>query len=162
MATFADLKIHHRLFTENYPFGRYAVTDNPCATLRKPLSECRVALVTTAGLRHESDRPFNNRLGLGDTSFREISSDVEAAALIEDHSSSSFDHSGVQADRNIAFPLDRFRELEEEGVIGSLNHRHFSFMGSIISASGLIEDSAPETANRLSADGVDAVLLVPI
>ncbi|MDH3530718.1 MAG: glycine/betaine/sarcosine/D-proline family reductase selenoprotein B, partial [Acidobacteriota bacterium] len=123
---------------------------------------CRVALVTTAGLRLESHEPFNNHLGLGDTTFREIPGDVDVADLIEDHSSSSFDHAGVQADRNIAFPLDRFRELETEGVIGSLNQRHFSFMGSIISASSLINETAPDAAFRLRQDKVDAVLLVPI
>jgi len=55
--------------------------------------------------------------------------------LIEAHKSDSFDHSGVQADRNLAFPMDRFRELVARGEIGAMNHRHFSFMGSILSQS---------------------------
>ncbi len=162
MATYSDLKLHHRVFTANYPFSRYAVADNPSAMLRKPLNECRIALITTAGLRLESDRPFENSLGLGDPSFRVIPGDVDMATLIEDHKSTSFDHAGIEADPNIALPIDRFREMVESGKIGSINHRHLSFMGSIISPSKLINETAPAAARMLKEDGVDAVVLVPV
>jgi len=78
------------------------------------------------------------------------------------HRSGSFDHSGVQADPNLAFPLDRLRELVAEGTIGSVNQRHFSMMGSITLPQRLCEESAPAVASMLEADGVDAVLLIPI
>jgi len=162
MATYDELTLPIRLFMRGYPFSRYAIADNPCATLAKPLSECKFALVTTAGLRLADDDPFDHSLKLGDTSFREIPNDVIVQELIEDHKSSSFDHSGVKADKNMALPLERFRELEKRGVIGSLNSRHFSFMGSIIGPRPLIKESAPAVSELLKADGVDAVFLTPV
>ena len=162
MASYREMSLHVRLFMQKYPFGRYRVDPVPCAPLRRPLAESRVALVTTAGL-HAPDQPaFNQRLRLGDTSWREIASDTPTATLIESHRSQSFDHRGIAADRNLAFPLDRFRELVAAGEIGRLNHRHFSFMGSIIGPRPLIEQSAPEVARLLRADGVDVVFLTPL
>ena len=145
-----------------FPFSRYAVKDDPVARLSKPLAECRVALVTTAGFRLEGDQPYDRSIKLGDTSYRAIPNDVSVQDLIEDHRSSSFDHSGIRADKNLALPLDRFRELLDRGVIGSLNSRHFSFMGSIIAPRPLIDESAPEVAAKLESDGVDVVFLTPV
>jgi D-proline reductase (dithiol) PrdB len=162
MATFADLKFTHRVFTKNYPFSRYAVEDNPCAKLEKPLNECKFALITSAGFMRPDDERFSNLIKMGDTSFREIPNDFPVQELIEDHNSDSFDHEGIEADKNLAFPLDRFKELEKDDKIGSLNHRHFSFMGSIISPGSLIKKTAPEIANLLKEDRVDAVFLAPV
>lgn len=162
MATLADLKFTYRIFTQNYPFSRYAVKDNPRAILRRPLAESRVALVTTAGLMLAGDKRFESTFKLGDPTFREIPNDAVLPELIEDHESDSFDHSGIESDRNLAFPLDRFRELEQEGKIGSLNRRHLSFMGSIISPGDLIRSTAPKAAELLRSDDVDAVFLTPI
>ncbi len=162
MATYADLKLHHRIFTQNYPFHRYAVTDNPTAPHKKPLSESRIALITTAGLMRADDERFSNLIKLGDPTFREIPNDIEVQTLIEDHDSDSFSHDGIEADKNLAFPLDRFRELESQGKIGGLNQRHFSFMGSIISPRTLIKETAPQAAKLLKEDSVDAVFLAPV
>lgn len=162
MATYADLKFSHRIFMQNYPFSRYAIPDNPRAKISKPLSECKFALITSAGLRLENDKPYENTNKLGDCSFREIPNSIDVQNLIEDHKSSSFDHSGVQADKNLALPIERFRELVENKMIGSLNHRSFSFMGSIISPNKLIKKTAPEVVELLKKDEVDAVFLTPV
>jgi len=62
----------------------------------------------------------------------------------------------------LVLPLDRFRELETEGKIGSLNQRHFSFMGSITKPKPLIEKTAPEVAQMLKTDNVDVAFLTPV
>jgi len=162
MATYDDLSLHVRLFMKGYPFARYAIEPALCARLARPLSESRVALVTTAGLRAPEQAGFDHSIKMGDTSFREIANTIETRALIESHRSYAFDRSGVQADVNVAFPLDRFRELESQGVIGELNHRHFSFMGSIVGPRKLIEETAPQVARKLREDLVDAVFLTPM
>jgi D-proline reductase (dithiol) PrdB len=162
MATYREMTLKYRLFMKAYPFARYAINPVPCAKLEKPLGTALVALVTTAGLHTPEQAGFDSFLKNGDASFREISNTVTTSALIEAHKSDSFDHSGVQADRNLAFPLDRFRELVERGAIGSLNHRHFSFMGSILNPKRLIEETAPQVAERLRADGVDVAFLTPV
>ncbi len=162
MATFAELKLTHRIFMQNYPFSRYAIIDNPCVKLAKPLNKCKFALVTSAGLRTKNDTPFDHSYKLGDSSFREIQNDIEVQTLIEDHKSSSFDHNGVQTDKNLALPIDRFRELVANKTIGSLNNRSFSFMGSIISPNKLIKETAKNVAKLLKQDEVDCVLLTPV
>ncbi|MBI1760256.1 MAG: hypothetical protein HYR56_02365 [Acidobacteria bacterium] len=162
MATYDDLSLHVRLFMKGYPFARYTLDPVPCAPLRKPLSQARVALVTTAGLRTPEQAEFDHSIKMGDTSFREIPNDVDVPTLIESHRSYAFDHTGIEADRNLAFPLERFRELTAQGVIGALNYRHFSFMGSIVGPGKLIEETAPAVARRLRDDGVEVALLTPV
>lgn len=162
MASYEEMSPHVRLFMKSYPFRRYRIDPVPYSRLRRPLAEAKLALVTTAGLCLPDQQPFNQRIKMGDPSFREIPGDVETARLIETHRSQAFDHRGVAADRNLAFPLDRFRELVTSGTIGSLNHRHFSFMGSIVGPRRLIAETAPAVARLLREDGVDAVFLTPL
>ena len=162
MATYHDLSLTHRLFMKAYPFSRYAVNPVPCAVLSKPLSEIRIALVTSAGLHTPAQTGFDHDFKGGDFSFREIPNDVQTNTLIESHKSSAFDHAGIEADRNLVFPLDRFRELEVQNLIGTLNHRHFSFMGSITKPRKLMEETSVEVAKLLRADQADAVFLTPV
>ena len=160
MATVDELPLSHRIFLKAYPWRR--IDPVPWNPPRRPLAESRVALVTSAGFVLPGQEPFDDEARGGDTSFREIPHDAEVAALVETHRSQSFDHTGIRTDPNLAFPLDRFRELAARGRIGSLNHRHLSFMGSITAPGRLLRDSAPEAARRLAADGVEAALLVPV
>jgi len=98
----------------------------------------------------------------GDCSYREIPNAIQTQVLINGHKSAAYDERGLETDPNLAFPLDRFRELEIEGKIGALNHRHFSFMGSIIKPKSLIEKTAPEVGHILKADDVDVAFLTPV
>jgi D-proline reductase (dithiol) PrdB len=113
---------------------------------RKPLSQRRVALITTAGL-HPRDEPS---FDLMDASYRVMS-----------HSSVNFDRSGFQEDLNVVFPIDRFRELVGEGVVGSLADMHFSFMGSLV-LPPMLEAGARHVASLLRKDGVDTAFLTPV
>lgn len=162
MATYGEMSLTTRLFMKQYPFSRYRIDPVPCQPLRQPIARSKVALVTTAGFCPPGQTPFDNSLKKGDCTWREIPGSIETATLIESHRSQSFDHRGVEADRNLAFPLDRFRELLAAGVIGSLNHRHFSFMGSIVGPRQLIDQQAPEVAQLLKDDGVEIVFLTPV
>lgn len=162
MATYAEMLLKYRLFMRTYPFRRYANRETPGAGLTKPLSQTRFALITTAGLHTSEQAGFDHEYKGGDPSFREIPATAAMASLLESHKSEAFDHAGIEADRNLAFPLERFRELAAQGVIGALNHRHFSFMGSITKPEPLINETAPQVAELLRADGVEAVFLTPI
>jgi D-proline reductase (dithiol) PrdB len=160
MARFEDLKLSHRLFMKAY---RYRSVDwSPGARLARPLSEARLALVSTAGLYFAHQPAFDPALKGGDASFRELPNSVDVQELRIGHRSSAFDQTGALQDRNLVFPLDRFRELVGGHEIGSLNHRHFSFMGSITAPRRLISETAPQVAAMLREDGVEAVLLVPV
>lgn len=127
----------------------------PFAPFTKPLSSAKIALVTTGGVHLRGDVRFDIDDPLGDFSYREIPNSAEE--LTWTHAYFADDRS----DLDCVFPLWTLRRLVEEGVVGSLNHRHFSFMGAIHDAGPLIGESAPEVAGKLAEDGVDAVLLTP-
>lgn len=132
----------------------------PTATaLDKPLSECRVAIVTTAGLKPAGEVELWQPT---DASFTVLPADARDVQLA--HFSPNFDRSGITQDLNVVYPADRLDELSEAGVIGSVNHRHISFMGAQFDAtfSTMIQDTGPAAAQLLVDDGVDVVLLTPI
>jgi D-proline reductase (dithiol) PrdB len=136
--------------------------DSPWTPMRKPLSESRVALVTSAGLHLRDDAPFiTDHKGGGDTSYRVIPRDTAAADIIQSHVSIGFDHTSIYRDINVTFPMDRLRELKDRGVIGSLADNYYSFMGALRDASGIVEQTGPEVAQRLVDEGVDVALLTP-
>ena len=156
MAPLRKLDPLSRFFMKLYRGERYKAS--PHTPLRLPLKECKVALITTAGFFLEGQNPFEG----GDCSYREIPNSIQTHALINGHKSTAYDDRGLETDPNLAFPLDRFRELETAGKIGSLNHRHFSFMGSITKPRRLITQSAPGVAQILKADGIDVAFLTPV
>lgn len=155
-----EFKLSVRLFLKAYRWRTLAPV--PWAPPSKPLSQCRLALVSTAAFVAPGQQPFDASVRGGDVSFREIAFDVDPATLRDTHRSDSFDHAGMRADANLAFPLTRVRELAERGRIGSVAPRHLSFMGSILAPGRLVRDSAPAAAELLAADRVDCALLVPV
>ena len=160
MGDFSEFSLSVRLFLAAYRWRR--IDPVPCAVMRKPLAESKIAIVTSAALTLPSQPPFDDGVRGGDWSLREIPGDADVASLVESHRSETFDHRGLHDDPNLGLPLDRLRELAAEGRIGSVAERHFSVMGSITAPGRLVRDTAPEIARRLAADGVDAVLLVPV
>ncbi len=122
-----------------------------------PLSERRVAIVTTAGLHRANDDAFD----LSDTGYRVIPGDVSGADLAMSHASVNFDRSGFQDDVNVVFPIDRLREMAAAGEVGALADFHYSVMGAGWEPHE-IEPTAKALATLLHQDQVDAALLVPV
>ena len=120
------------------------------------LSQRRVAIVSSAGLFQRGENPFRGRA----SDYRVIPADIKPENLLISHISVNFDRTGLQEDWNVAFPLDRLKELAAEGVIGSVADTHYSFMGA--SDPAPMEVHARELAGRLKRDGVDSVLLAPV
>lgn len=125
--------------------------------LDKPLSEAKVAIVTSAALH----RPDQDRYTPGDTTFRAF--DRSDRDLVLGHWSPNFDHTGFQLDLNVVYPIDRLEELAADGVIGEVAPRHFAFAGNQPDTVSEIRlDTGPACAAELKADGVDVVLLTPV
>ena len=160
MGDLSEFSLKYRLFLRAYQWRR--IDPIPWTSLIKPLKDCRLALVSSAGLVTSNQKPFDSSIRGGDSSFREIPVDVDVANLIETHRSDAFDHTGIRQDPNLAFPIDRLRELSETGRIGSLNHRHLSLMGSITATGRLTKRTAPPAVHKLVEDKVDIALLVPV
>ncbi len=132
----------------------------PWSPLSKPLSKAKVAMVTTAGVHHKDQKPFDMENPDGDPTYRVI--DIESLDdLIITHD--YYDHRDADKDINIVFPVQRLMELQKEGLIGELAKRHYGFMGHIVGQyiSVLKERTAREVAKMLAEDGVDVVLLGP-
>lgn len=135
--------------------------DTPWAPLLKDLEECRIALVTTAGVHLRSQSPYDMEDNEGDPTFREIPGHASIDDLMITHN--YYNHGDADQDINVVFPIERLRELETERVIGGVAPRHFSFMGHILGRhiETLVNRTGPEVARMLKADGVDAVFLTP-
>jgi D-proline reductase (dithiol) PrdB len=133
----------------------------PWTPFEKSLAECRVALVTTAGVHLKSQTPFDMDNESGDATFREIPGDIDTNDLMVTHK--YYDHNSADKDINVVFPIDRLREMVTKGEVGAVAPRHYGFMGHIIDdkVRELIELTAPVVAENLLGDGVDAVLLTP-
>jgi len=159
MAKLSDLKLSYRLYMKGYIYRTFDWT--PGARLSKPLPEAKVACVTTASYFLPDQEPFDESIRGGDFSYREIPSGANLPSMGLSHRSDAFDDKGLLADHNLALPLDRLREMEAAGEIGSVAPRHFSFQGSVPAPGRLLKMSAPEVAGKLANDNVDVVLLTP-
>jgi D-proline reductase (dithiol) PrdB len=129
----------------------------PFRRLSKPLATAVVSIVTTAGMHLHGDRPFVP----ADPTFRRIPSSAQGGDLLQSHNSIGFDRTGVMADVNVVFPIDRLREMVAEGRIGSLGPTLYSFMGAQRDVTAIKTTTAHEVADRLLEDGVEVVLLTP-
>ena len=130
---------------------RYRRLDwRPGAVLQKPLSQSKIAVVTTAAFFRPDQLPFDESIRGGDYSFRDIPVDTDLSTMGIAHKSDAFDSRGVESDKNLALPLDRLRELAAEGKIGYVAPRHFSLMGSISAPARLLKITAPEIVHKLS------------
>ena len=129
----------------------------PFTPLPRPLAECRLAVVTTAGLHLRGDTPFRG----ADPSYRMIPSTSRADEIVQSHASIGFDRVPVIRDLNVTLPLDRLRELVARRQIGGLGPTCYSFMGAQRDWTRIEQETAPEVAKRLADEGVDAVVLTP-
>ncbi len=125
--------------------------------LEKPLRECKVALVTTGGVHLRSQEPFNILNPHGDWSYREFPNDVDARELMVTHS--HYNHGDADQDINCMLPIERLKELKDEGYVNDIAPTIFSFMGFIPDPRTLVEETGPEVAHRLKEEEPDVALL---
>ncbi|MBI2899830.1 MAG: hypothetical protein HYY17_06575 [Planctomycetes bacterium] len=154
-----------------YPSGRagdyeryaaeYAFEQNeptPWTPLRRPLRECRAALVVSAGLRLKTQRSYALLPGGGSAEVREISVYVPHDQIAFDFT--NYDPREAEADLNVLAPVDRLKEIVEQGLLAGLHETFFSFFGLCPDLAGLAGGAA-EVAAKLRDAGTDVVLLVP-
>jgi D-proline reductase (dithiol) PrdB len=127
--------------------------------LRRPLAQCAVALVSTAGVRQRGQPPFDLMNEQGDATFREIPGDASVQEIVVEHS--HYDTKDANEDPNVVFPLDRLRELASEGTIGAAGSLHIGMMGWNPNGERVKREAAPAIARRLEDTGADVVILTP-
>lgn len=143
--------------------------DAPFAPMHKPLHKATIALFTSGAIYCDDQDPYypaelSYEQAVHDVrkalerfpSLRVIPAEIAEERLRVGHV--AYDIRAAQKDINVIFPLMRFRELADEGVIGALAARNYSYHG-LTNIPRLIQESAPQWAQMLKQDGVDAVFL---
>ncbi len=139
---------------------RWAENDDiPFTPLTKPLSECRVAIVSTSDIKVRRDDPEDvNLFGVGNVYSLPSDIAVERLHSRQEH----FDqHATTLDDINAFYPVQRLQEMVESGRIDSLADR-FHGVYTAYSQRKTSEADAPEVLKRLHEDEVDVVLLTPV
>ena len=138
----------------------------PWTPVSKPLSQSKVALLSTAGLSMQGDAPFDMEMERrnpmrGDPSFRRLRADATSETIESNHL--HIDTGYIERDLNVALPLDRLRELVEQGVVGSMADTHYSTMGFQGNDSSQLEnETAPAIAAAMKSEEVDLAILAPV
>ena len=155
---YVDL-LNEKYHRQGFPPYRWTVHDDaPLTPLEKPLSECRVSLLTSGGVSLCSMPSWNpdarNDFRLDTIEADRVSTDFQ----VHD---SYYETESAKQDINCIFPLERLRELAEDGTIESVGNHYSGFMGRIYKRTHVLEEAAPELARMLIADQIDLFLLVP-
>jgi len=98
-----------------------------------------------------------------DTGIRLVPSDEPASDVRVTHF--AYDLVPAREDPNIVFPVDRLRELVDDGTLGSLAPQAVACMGGIYSVRRAEQELAPavvEAVSGMDGPSVDLVLLVPV
>lgn len=153
MARLSDMPETLQAHMRNLPLPEFETT--PYAE-GPALSERRVALISTAGLSMRGEAPF----ALGGADYRVVPGDASQADIVMSHISVNYDRTGFLRDWNVALPLDRLKEMAADGEIGAVADHHYSFMGATDPSE--MQPAAKAIAGHMAAEGVDAVVLLPV
>ena len=129
----------------------------PWTPLPRPLANCTIMMLSSAGVHRKDEPPFQFP---NDLSFRLIDSSVNASDLKPSHPSPI--RRPGEADINVVFPIERLRELQADGVFRALTSHHVSILGLIKDYRALHFDMGPAIAEHARQEGADLLLLVPM
>ena len=105
----------------------------PWTSLTKPVTQCRVALVTTAGVHRKEDTPFNMEDKQGDPTYRIIPRDIPHGDLCITHD--YYDHRS-------ALSLAAPRTVDNKKITKRANQPHRVFRDWIIPSPGPVSTLA--------------------
>jgi D-proline reductase (dithiol) PrdB len=143
------------LYSDFIPY-RWVVNETvPFTPLKKPIAQCRVAMISSGGFMYRDQPRFHRE----DSTYRRIPKNAGRDELNVWHF--GYPTQDAATDPNCVFPLERLRELEAAGVIGELIDPVFSFMGGIYSARKVRDELAPQIVDELKRAHADAFYLVP-
>lgn len=138
-------------------FENRPVFDPPRLTaLRKPVAESTIGLFASCGAQLAEDPLLGET---EDISFRLIPRDTPTSQLVVAHQTKV--RKWAVEDLNVAFPLERMKELEDERVFRRLAHTAVSMVGSIQRYTELVEQTVPAIKQIYDSQGVDLVFLFP-
>ena len=142
-------------YAKAYAWARY--DDVPFARLERPLSECRVGLVTTAGKPQAKVKIDLLGLGLGVRELYAEPTNPPPTCLFTADLGWQKDATHTE-DIDSYFPLNRLSEFRNDGRIRSVSPRFYG-VPTDYSQSRTLERYAPQVFQWCREDRVDAVLL---
>lgn len=149
-------------YVRDYAWAKNVV----CAFTRltKPLSECRIGLVSTASIVRLDPRlePIDKTQIMGSSKLEVYP--VSARWPVDRLRPTSEDHDRFQTDMkdvNAYFPKDHLRSFAKEAIIGSFADECLRILPNY-SQRKVLNVDAPEVLRRYREGGVDAVILTPI
>ena len=141
------------------PYGWHKTGESPpWAPLQKPLSECKVGMMSTAGTYALGQTAYFYK---DDTSYRVIPSDIPIEDIRFSHLTENY-LPDTRRDANCAFPLEPLRKLADEGFIGGMADNVFSCMGAVYSKRRVDEEVSPAIYEAFAKENVDLAYLVPL
>lgn len=122
----------------------------------RPLSQCRVALVSTAGLmkRKDDNIPGNS------TDYLTIEHKWPTRDLLINHVSVNFDRTAFAEDINSVFPREILAEMADDGSIEKVASQHYAFMGA--TAPEKLQSNVERLADTLIDADINTVCLLPV
>jgi len=154
--------------------SKWQYQESPFTPLRKPLSESKVGLMTTSGHFIEGDDP--EPLGVKGMDSKEAQARISEFLKAEPVLSvipmntprenlhlrhGGYDNRAALEDYNTVLPLDRLEELQQDGFIGQTAKNAYSFVGAC-TQNKLRKEIAPQWADMLKGEGIEAMILVPV
>jgi D-proline reductase (dithiol) PrdB len=124
--------------------------------LRKPVAESTIGMFVSCGAQLADDPPL---LETEDITFRLLPRDAPTDRLVVSHK--TLVRKWALEDLNVAYPIDRMKELEREGTFKRLAHTNVSMVGSIERYTELLEQTVPQIKAVFDSQGVDLVLMLP-
>ena len=149
-------KLKGEAFVTEYPMPVFDhVTPNPAV---KDMKHAKIALVTSGGICPKGNPDHIESSSASKYGKYDISKFQELSSADHETAHGGYDPVYANNDPNRVLPVDVLRDMEKEGVIGSLHQYFYTTVGngtSVANSKGF----ASTFAKELIADGVTAVIL---
>ena len=149
-------KLNDKPYVTEYPMPNFdRVEPNPAV---KDLAHAKIALVTSGGIVPKGNPDHIESSSASHYGEYDITGVTDLTEETYETAHGGYDPVYANEDPDRVLPVDVLRDMEKEGVIGSLHHLFYATVGngtSVASAKAF----ASEYSQKLKADGVDAVIL---
>ena len=149
-------KLNDKPYVTEYPMPNFdRVEPNPAV---KDLAHAKIALVTSGGIVPKGNPDHIESSSASHYGEYDITGVTDLTEETYETAHGGYDPVYANEDPDRVLPVDVLRDMEKEGVIGSLHHLFYATVGngtSVASAKAF----AAEYSQKLKADGVDAVIL---
>ena len=156
LAKFAAKLAKGEEFETEYPMPNFdRVEPNPAV---KDLSKAKIALVTSGGIVPKGNPDHIESSSASKYGEYSLEGFDDLTAETHETAHGGYDPVYANEDADRVLPVDVMRDLVKEGVIGSLHEKFYTTVGNGTAVANAVA-FASEFAQKLVADGVDAVVL---